>query len=157
MLENADTFFEQESIAAKKLRILPCPNKYAFLAMLVAFGHGLGFDDMLTYIRRWFPVLKCFIYGRNDNRIPEPYLNQTAIYYCHKRKLDDTYEERIRKVLSERYGVNAVNVQERFIFNIEGGKHSLHVQAKMKPLISNIINEYLSILETVVHTAHDSK
>lgn len=70
------------------MNFYPCPNKYAFLGSLVAFGHGLGFDDMLVYIRRWFPVLKCFIYGRQDNRIPEQYLNQTAIYYCHKRKLN---------------------------------------------------------------------
>lgn len=40
----------------------------------------------------------------------------------------------------KRYGLKVDNVQERFIYNIDGGKHSLHTQKKMMPLIGNIIN-----------------
>lgn len=40
------------------------PNKFAYIAELIAFGKGMGFSEMFDYNRRWPPVLKCFIYGR---------------------------------------------------------------------------------------------
>ena len=45
------------------------PNRYANAAYYYAFGQGMGFSEMFMYIRRWYPVLKCFIYGRQDNRL----------------------------------------------------------------------------------------
>ena len=41
-------------------------------------------------------------------------------------------------------------MQERFIYNLEGGKHSVHVQKRLKPTVAAIISEYLSVLEQLV-------
>ena len=50
-------------------------NKYANIASYMAFGHGMGFSEMFSYIRMWYPVLKCFIYGRKDILLAEDNLN----------------------------------------------------------------------------------
>ena len=42
--------------------------------------------------------------------------------------------------MKSQYGLKVDNVQERFVYNIEGGKHSVHFQNKFKPLVSKIIN-----------------
>ena len=95
---------------------------------------------MFSYFRQWFPVLKCFIYGRQDNRLAEENLNETAIYYCHKRTFDETYENKIRTIFNEKYGMKIDNSQERFVYNIDGGKHSIHIQRRFKQLVTNIIH-----------------
>lgn len=130
--------------------IVPAPNKYAYMSVLLAFGHGLGFDEMFSYIRRWFPVLKCFIYGRQDNRLSEEGLNQSAVYYCHKQKITPENEVKVQQFLKETYNLTVDNAQERFIYNLEGGKHSIHMQRRFKSLISQILNEYLTVLEEIV-------
>lgn len=38
-------------------------------------------------------------------------------------------------------------MQERFIFNIEGGKHSLHIQKRFQPLLREILSDYMSVIE----------
>lgn len=50
-------------------------DKYAHIACLTAFGQGLGFANHFEDNKKWYPVLKCFIYGREDNRIDENLLN----------------------------------------------------------------------------------
>jgi hypothetical protein len=127
---------------------VPYPfGKYSTLGYLNAFGNGMGFGEMFSYNRMWYPVLKCFIYGREDNRISEEYLNEAAIYYCHKRKFEESYEAKIQDILKEGYGLKVDNVQERFIFNIEKGKHSIHVQNRFLPVLAKIVDEYLSVIE----------
>ena len=54
---------------------------------------------MFSYIRQWFPVLKCFVYGRQDNMLAEETLNESAIYYCHKRKFDEEYETKVKNIM----------------------------------------------------------
>ena len=62
-------------------------DKYANLAYLTAFGQGLGFADVFDYNKQWYPILKCFIYGRDDARITEASMNESALFYSYKRTL----------------------------------------------------------------------
>jgi len=39
------------------------------------------------------------------------------------------------------------NIQEQFVFSIEGGNHSLHIQNKYKSTVANIVDEYLTVIE----------
>ena len=52
--------------------------------------------------------------------------------------------------MNEKYGLKVDNVQERFIYNIDKGKHSIHMQKKYQGLLTQIIDEYLSALEQIV-------
>ncbi len=45
------------------------------------------------------------------------------------------------------YGKPVNNVQERFILSFEEGKHSLHLQPKIIPVIKAAINQYLRVIE----------
>ena len=38
------------------------------------------------------------------------------------------------------------NIQERFVYNIEGGKHSIHYQKRFKGLVNKIIQECLDFI-----------
>lgn len=100
MLENADYLFDMHKQAFEIMGLtINHGSKYGNLASLYAFGKGLGFRQMFSFIRQWPPVLKCFIYGRNDNRLAEDNLNETAIYYCHKRKFDEEYEKKVKAIM----------------------------------------------------------
>lgn len=44
------------------------------------------------------------------------------------------------------YGTDCKNVQERFIFSIEGGGHSLHMQGKYNTDVKEAIKQYIDIL-----------
>ena len=69
ILQNVDELYETHKELYKMMNLPANPNKYANAAYYYAFGQGMGFSEMFMYIRRWFPVLKCFIYGRQDQRI----------------------------------------------------------------------------------------
>jgi len=47
------------------------------------------------------------------------------------------------------YNLPVDNIQERFVFNLEKGKHSVHAQKRHKPLVIKIIKEYLDVLEQI--------
>ena len=126
----------------------PYPNKYSYVTATIAFGQGIGGIEATRYLQMWPPVLKCFITGTLDQRMTQTQLHELMIYYCHRRKFDPDYEENVRKSL-ERRGVTADNAQERFLFNLDGGKHALHLQKKMQPQVKQIIAEYLSVLEEI--------
>ena len=69
MLKHADELYKQHIDIHTSLRLPLFKNKYANICQMLAFGHGMGFREMLHYTRQWPPVLKCIIYGREDNRI----------------------------------------------------------------------------------------
>ena len=75
LLENIDHLYASHLESSKTFKFAKSPNKYANIASLIAFGKGMGFSEMFDYNRRWPPVLKCFIYGRQDNRIDETLMN----------------------------------------------------------------------------------
>ena len=76
MLENADELFSIHKQIFEFFGLtVNHGNKYGNLACLYAFGKGLGFREMFSFIRQWPPVLKCIIYGRQDNRLAEDNLN----------------------------------------------------------------------------------
>jgi hypothetical protein len=52
---------------------------------------GYGFLNMFEHNRNLPKVLKCFIYGKKDVAFPQKYLNEKAIYYCYKNKLEAPY------------------------------------------------------------------
>ena len=98
-MENIDELFEGHKKLYKMMGIPNNNNKYANVASYIAFGHGMGFSEMFSYIRQWFPVLKCFVYGRQDNMLAEETLNESAIYYCHRRKFDEEYETKVKNIM----------------------------------------------------------
>jgi hypothetical protein len=80
-------------------------DKYAYSAYLTAFGQGLGVGESFEFNKRWYPVLKCFIYGREDARIEESLMNESAIYYAYKRTLGKEYEQQVRDILRRGYNM----------------------------------------------------
>jgi hypothetical protein len=75
MLQNVDQLYEEHLESSRKHKFAKTYNRYANIACLIAFGHGMGFTEMFDYNRRWPPILKCLIHGRQDNRIDENLLN----------------------------------------------------------------------------------
>ena len=69
-----------------------------------------------------------------------------AIYYCHKRPLNDHLNQQVSSVLKRR-GVDTPHPQERFLYDLEGGKHSVHKQRRTQPTVVKIIEDYLTVLE----------
>ena len=51
--------------------------------------------------------------------------------------------------MKARYSLPVDNIQERFVYNLEKGKHSVHVQKRHKSLVIKIIKEYLEVLEQI--------
>lgn len=77
-------------------------------------------------------VLKLFIHGRNDTLFNSDLLNEKVIYYAYRKELDKSYEEKLTKKYEEFYKpkVTPKNLQERFIFTIPKGQHSVHNQQR---------------------------
>ena len=40
-------------------------------------------------------------------------------------------------------------MQERFVFNIEGGPHIMHMKKKYKSTIQDIVEDYLNMIEEI--------
>jgi hypothetical protein len=38
-------------------------------------------------------------------------MNETAIFYCYKRKFDEVYNKRLLEILEKRYEIKADNIQ----------------------------------------------
>ena len=60
---------------------------------------------------------------------------------------DQVYEQKLKKAWLKKYKNTADNIQEKFIFNVEGGAHSVHLQKKHASKLSAIIHDYLNFIE----------
>jgi hypothetical protein len=102
---------------------------------------------MFDKMRNLPKVLKCFIFGRKDDIMLEDLLNEKALHYCYSARLETPYEDRFKSAWTKLYGKGCDNVQEQFVYNCEGGGHSLHVQSRFRELLPKIVGEYLTVLE----------
>jgi len=60
-------------------------------------------------------------------------------FYSYKKKLNPSYEQLACEAFLKLRGRKVDNVQERFIYSIEGGPHIVHMKKKNKQLIGSII------------------
>ena len=108
-------------------------------------------SDILPHIfdhtRNMPNVLKLIVFGDKDNLVTEDLLSEKAIFYCYKKKLDPEYEKRLKSNYEKIFGKKVENVQERFIYDLEGGVHVLHMQKKLNKKISKAIEEYIGVLD----------
>lgn len=86
--QNIDFVFDHYIEANKKIGMIPYPTKYHLLASCRSVKQGMGFKEMFVLNRNWPKVLKCFIYGRKDTVFPADLLNQKAIFYCYKNRIN---------------------------------------------------------------------
>lgn len=103
---------------------------------------------MFDYMRNLPKVLKLFLYGSKDRIFPEHLIHEKALYYSYVNTLDPEYEAKLNRAYSKLYGHSCHNVQERFIFCMEGGQHSLHMQPKYNQDLKTAIWQYLLLLRT---------
>ena len=73
-------------------------------------------------------------------------LSQKAIYYSYQQKWEAEYEKSAKDAYLNICGKKVENVQERFVFSIEGGPHIMHMKKKYKQIINNIVEEYLDVI-----------
>ena len=57
-------------------------------------------------------------------------LDEKAIFYLYNKDttLDSEYEKNLSQKYNQVHGTNPKNLQEKFIYKIKEGKHSLHMQ-----------------------------
>jgi hypothetical protein len=115
-----------------------------------------GFKEMFEYIRNIPNVLKCFIYGKKDAQFLDLYLHEKAIFFTYKNKFEPTYDALLQKAYQRCWGKKCDNVQEKFVYCIEDGYHSLHMQRKLKGVNSAIVKRYLTFLEEL-HASDEPK
>ncbi len=76
LIDNIDYIYNKAIERYKKYNVPNHDkNKYTYLCRVVALTQGLGFKEMFSYLRQFPPVLKCFIYGREDTIMSEQLLN----------------------------------------------------------------------------------
>lgn len=122
-------------------------NKYQLLAFLKCFKDEKGVDWVFSQHKAWPKILKCFIFGRNDLLFTEDLLSEKSIYYSYFQKWDPDYSKQVSEAFRRVTGKQTENVQENFVFSIEKGAHSLHMQKKNEKVISKIVEEYLTVVE----------
>jgi hypothetical protein len=69
------------------------------------------------------------------------------VYFAYTNKFEATYEAQLQKTYQRCLGSKCENVQERFVYSMEGGYHSLHLQNKYKEVNVKIIHRYLTFIE----------
>lgn len=82
-------------------------------------------------------MLKLFIHGRNDTLFESKLLNEKVAYYCYLNKLDGSYEERLTDKYEKLFKpkLRPEQLQDRFVFAIPWGQHSVHKQERNQGLI----------------------
>lgn len=148
LLHNADEMHQrlQSNPDRVKAGFNSFRNKYQSILHL-KLATEESFQQMFELFRHLPGVLKAFVYGANDRIFPEHLVNEKAIHYSYASRFDLDYEGRVREAYRQCYGVEVENVQERFIFRVEGGSHSIHMQARFGPLLRAIVSQYLQVLE----------
>ena len=53
--------------------------------------------------------------------------------------MEEHTEVRIKGKWKEVYGMECQNVQEQFVYNLEGGGHSVHIQRRFKEVLPKIV------------------
>jgi hypothetical protein len=74
------------------------------------------------------------------------------IFFSYLNKFDPAYEALLQKTYQRCWGKKCENVQERFVYCIEGGYHSLHMQRRFKEVNAAIVHRYLTFLEELQAT-----
>ena len=90
--------------------------------------------------------MKLIFYGRRDTLFREGLQSEKAVHYSYRAKLDSKYEENLTKKYEELFGQKVDKIQDRFIFNLDGAAHSLHMQKRFNAQIKKAIQEYLQII-----------
>ena len=67
-------------------------------------------------------------------------------HYCYKANFSEDYERSMKEGWKKMHGKECENVQEQFVYNLEGGAHSVHVQKRFEKEMSKIVEEYLTYL-----------
>jgi hypothetical protein len=111
--------------------------------------------DIFEHMRNWPKMLKCIIYGRKDNILVEPLASNTITHYTYNQQFEEGYKQVLSTCWKRLYGRECDNVQEQFVYSIEGGHHSLHIQNKYKDTVASIVDEYLTFIETTLN--HEAK
>ena len=109
---------------------------------------GDPFRNMFELLRKWPKVLKCFIVGVKDQLMPEDLLCEKMAHYCYINKVEEGKERVLEELWKMRFGKECDNVQEEFVYDLEEGGHSIHIQKRYKDFLPQIINEYLSVIES---------
>jgi hypothetical protein len=113
------------------------------LALLKTVFHPhFGFREMFEEHRNFPAILKCIIFGRKDGFFLEKNLNEKALFFS-KQPFSPAYQFSLEQAFKTLEGKSATSIQEQFIFNIEEGKHSLHMQKTFLGTIRQIISNYL--------------
>ena len=93
-------------------------------------------------------MLKCIIYGRDDHIMPEDYFSEKMAHYSYQNGVEEHTEMRLKGKWKEVYGRECQNVQEQFMYNLEGGGHSVHIQKRFKEVLPKIVHEYLYFISS---------
>lgn len=93
-------------------------------------------------------VLKLFIHGRKDTLFQPKLLNEKVVYYCYQKKLKDSYEEKLTDKYEKLFKPKSrpQQLQERFVFAIPRGQHSVHRQERNQELIREAVRQYLAVI-----------
>ena len=91
-------------------------------------------------------VLKLFCFGSKDTIFTENLLAEKPVYYSYKKKLDPEYENKLKRRYENLFNKKVENVQERFVYNFEGGGHSLHMQKRYNSQLRQAIRDYVEVI-----------
>ena len=91
-------------------------------------------------------VLKLFCFGSKDTIFEENLLAEKPIYYSYKKKLEPQYEKKLKENYEKLFGKRVKNIQERFVYNVEGAGHSLHMQKRFNSQLQKVIGEYIELI-----------
>ena len=122
-------------------------NKYQAIGIVRLFKSE-WFKKMFEIGRHLPKVLKLFCYGSKDKLFTKNLLSEKAMFYCYKNQLDETYEREMAEKYEGLYGQKVKNIQERFVFDLEGAGHSLHMQSQYEPMLKKAIKEYLQMISS---------
>jgi hypothetical protein len=131
----------------KKSGITQHQSKSQVFGLYRCYKSGRGFQEIFEDLRKLPNVLKCFIFGRKDIVFPEDKINEKVAFYSYKNKFEPSYQLQLEKTYERFFGTKSENVQERFVYSIEGGYHSIHMQKKYKDIVAAIVHRYLTFLE----------
>ena len=79
--------------------------------------------------------------------MPEDLFSEKMAHYCYTNKIGEEDEKGLAEWWKKKFGKECDNVQEEFIYDLEEGGHSVHIQKRYKDLLPQILNEYLSVIE----------
>ena len=66
--------------------------------------------------------------------------------YHKDAQLNKDYEAKLSEKFTKIHNEPVKNLQEKFIYKIPEGKHSLHMQKQLTPLLQKLIDDYLQLI-----------